>query len=104
MALESVIILLCEYMGELHEAPEKGNEHPEENENWTGCKSFDCPQAGEGCAQDQSLPAAGSLSFRLSLRAEIRLRVHVEGLTFKFYEISTSKSSPVFKEKAFLIF
>lgn len=59
--------------------------------NRTKYQPFDCAQAVEGRAQDQSLPAAGSLSFRLSLRPDIRLRVHVEGLTFKFYEISTSK-------------
>jgi hypothetical protein len=63
----------------------------QDNENWTKYQPFDCAQAVEGRAQDQSLPAAGSLSFRLSLRPDIRLRVHVEGLTFKFYEISTSK-------------
>jgi len=28
--LESFMTLLCEYMGELHEATEKENEHPEE--------------------------------------------------------------------------
>ncbi len=61
------------------------------NENWTGCKPFDCVQAGEGRAQCQSLTAAGRVSFRLSLRPDIRLSVHTEGLTFKFYEISTSK-------------